>query len=307
MAANQGLELVLTRTLDAPRELVWQALTQPEHFTKWWGPRPYTAPVIEMDVRAGGSFLWSMQSPEGERHWNAGKFTAVEPPSRLSCDIYFADDTGKRISPAELGFPADWDGRQTITFHLEETDGRTRLTIRQTGIPEGDLRKMTSAGWSTSLDKLHESLVEGRSMVIGRVFEAPRDLVWEAWTKPEHLEKWWGPNGFTTKTKELDLRVGGVWRHDMVAADGTAFPNRTEYVEIEKPQRLVYRNGDDGNHEMFRTTVTFMEFAGQTHVNMIAVFPSKKDRDRTVSEYNAIEGGKQTLQRLAEYLAQAGA
>lgn len=305
MAASEGLELVLTRTLDAPRDLVWRALTQPEHFSKWWGPKPYTAPLIEMDVRVGGSLLWAMESPEGARHFSGGKFTAVEAPSRLSCDVYFVDKDGKRIAPAEIGLPGDWDGRQTITFQLEELGERTRLTMRQTGIPSGQMREMATAGWSTSLDKLHESLVEGRSIVLGRVFDAPRELVWEAWTKPEHAEKWWGPNGFTTKTKKADFRVGGLWRHDMIAADGTVFPNRTEYIEIVKPERLVYTNGDDANPEMYRATVTFMEFAGQTHVNMITVFGDKAVLDRVVNERGAIEGGKQHLERLAEYLAKA--
>jgi uncharacterized protein YndB with AHSA1/START domain len=303
MAAEKaGLELVLTRTLDAPCELVWRALTQPEYFAKWWGPKPYTAPVIEMDVRVGGSFLWAMQSPEGYRYWNAGKFTAVEPPSILACEIFFSDDTGTRIEPSTLGMPADWDGRQTLTFELEDLGDRTRLTMRHGGIPNAEIRDMAAAGSLTSIDKLHESLVEGRAIVLDRILYAPRALVWEAWTNPEHAAKWWGPDGFTTKTKEMDFRVGGVWRHDMIAADGTVFPNRTEYIEIVEPERLVYLHGDDENHEMFRATVTFMEFAGQTHVNMISVFADKAILDKVVNEHNAIEGGKQHLKRLADYL-----
>jgi uncharacterized protein YndB with AHSA1/START domain len=296
-------ELVMTRVFEAPRELVWKAWTDPEHFGKWWGPKPYTSPINKIDLRVGGTFLWSMRSPEGETHFNAGVFTELEPPARLACDIYFSDEHGNKIKFEHPGFPTDWNGEQKIYLTLEDLGGRTRLMVRQTGIPEGDIRKMAAAGWSTSLDKLHESLVDGRCIVQGRVFDAPRELVWEAWTNPEHAGKWWGPDGFVTKTKEHDLRVGGLWRHDMIAADGTVFPNRTEFLEIVEPERLVYLTGDDENYEWFRATVTFMEFAGQTHVNMISVFPDIAILDKVVKEHGAIEGGKQHLKRLAEYLA----
>jgi uncharacterized protein YndB with AHSA1/START domain len=248
-----------------------------------------------------------MESPEGVRHFSGGKFTSVQEPGLLACVVYFVDENGERIEPATIGFPPDWDGNQTITFTLDDLGARTRLTMRQTGIPSGEIRHMATAGWLTSIDKLHESLVEGRAMVLCRVFDAPRELVWAAWTKPEHLDNWWGPNGFTTKTKEHELRVGGVWRHDMVAADGTVFPDRTEYLEIVEPDRLVYLLGDDNNHEMARTTVSFMEFAGQTHVNMIVVFKDAAACERIVTESNAAEGGKQTLARLADYLVKATA
>lgn len=296
-------ELILTRVFEAPREMVWKAWTDPEQFSKWWGPKPFTSPTNKMDVRVGGKFLWSMCSPAGDTHFSAGVFLEVDPPSRLVCDVYFADKHGAKIKPEFPGFPPDWSGEQKIYVTLEDLGERTRLTVRQTGIPAGEFRKMAAAGWSTSIDKLHESLVEGRSIVVARAFEAPRDLVWLAWTTPEHAEKWWGPDGFTTRTKEHTLRVGGLWRYDMIAADGTVFPNRTEYLEIVQPERLVYLNGDEENHEWFRATISFMEFAGQTHVNMISVFPDKALLEKVVMEHGAIEGGKQHLARLAEFVA----
>lgn len=296
-------ELVISRTFDAPVSMVWDAWTRPEHFTKWWGPKPYTAPTVKMDVRIGGTFLWSMLSPEGREHFNAGTFREVTPRRRLVCDIFFSDAKGNHMSPAEHGLPGDWDGRQTIDVTFEELGERTRITIRQSGFPPGEIQGMARAGWSTSLDKLHESLVEGRAIVLGRVFDAPRKLVWEAWTMPEHTAKWWGPKGFSTKTIEMDFREGGVWRHTMVGPDGTEYPNYTEFLEIVEPERLVYRNGTGPTDpEWFRATVTFMEFAGQTHVNMISVFPNKEARDEVAEKYGAIEGGIQHLANLAEYL-----
>ena len=143
-------------------------------------------------------------------------------------------------------------------------------------------------------------------IVISRVFDAPRELVWEAWTDPNHVVQWWGPNGFTTTIHEMDVRPGGVWRHTMHGPDGTDYPNKSVFVEVVKPERIVYthgggRKGSEG--VSFKSTWTFEEQGGQTKLTIRMVFPTAEDRDRIVREYGAIEGGKQTLARLGEYLA----
>ena len=79
-----------------------------------------------------------------------------------------------------------------------------------------------------------------REIVLTRVVDAPRELVFEAWTKPEHAMKWFGPKGFTCTLHEMDVRVGGRWRFDMFAPDGKLYPNRIEYLEIVPNERLVY-------------------------------------------------------------------
>jgi uncharacterized protein YndB with AHSA1/START domain len=145
-----------------------------------------------------------------------------------------------------------------------------------------------------------------REILIERIINAPRELVWEAWTDPKHLEKWWGPNGFTTTTKEFDFRVGGVWRHVMHGPDGTNYPNESEYLEITRPERLRYLHGggeEEGvNDAQFEATITFDEVDGKTKVTMHSVFPTTKLRDYVVEHYGAIEGGKQHLANLDEYV-----
>lgn len=145
-----------------------------------------------------------------------------------------------------------------------------------------------------------------REIVITRTFDAPRELIWELWTSPEHVVRWWGPNGFTTSIEEMDVRPGGVWKHVMHGPDGTDYPNKSVFREVVKPERIVYshgggRPGDRG--VTFVATWTFEALgAKQTRVTLRSVFPSTADRDRVVREYGAIEGGRQTLARLAEYL-----
>lgn len=143
-----------------------------------------------------------------------------------------------------------------------------------------------------------------REIVISRVIDAPRDLVWKAWTDAKHLGQWWGPNGFTTTTSKMDFKPGGVWRFVMHGPDGRDYQNRITYLEIVAPERLVQKldGGEDADPATFHTTVTFAEQNGKTTVTMTAVFPSATERDRVVKEVGAIEGGQQTLGRLAKYV-----
>src|SRR5579884_4127269 len=81
-------------------------------------------------------------------------------------------------------------------------------------------------------------------IIVGmREFDAPRALVFSAWTDPKHLAQWWGPNGFTTTTSSFDMRPGGVWRFVMHGPDGRDYQNRITFEEIVPPERLVYRHG----------------------------------------------------------------
>ena len=143
--------------------------------------------------------------------------------------------------------------------------------------------------------------------IIGvREFDAPRDLVFEAWTDPKHLAQWWGPDGFTTTTSSFEMWAGGIWRFVMHGPDGRDYQNRITYDEIVKPERIVYHHGggDDVEPVQFRTTVTFEDIGGgRTRLTMRGVFPSAAERDRVIKEYGADKGLMQTLARLGEHLA----
>jgi uncharacterized protein YndB with AHSA1/START domain len=142
-----------------------------------------------------------------------------------------------------------------------------------------------------------------REIVIVRTVNAPRELVWRAWTEPTHIAAWWGPNGFRTTIHEMDFRVGGVWRFMMHGPDGTDYPNRVVYREIVKPERLVYDHSDDKPNPSiaFKATITFEDVGGQTKVTLHSVFPTAAARDAVAGF--AVEGGKQTLARLDEHVA----
>lgn len=147
-----------------------------------------------------------------------------------------------------------------------------------------------------------------REIVISRVFDAPRELVWNAMTDPQQVVQWWGPRGFTTTTEIMDVRPGGVWKHTMHGPDGKNYPNKSIFREVVRPERIVYSHGggreDGGGGATFVATWTFETVeARKTRLTLRMVFPSKEGRDFVVREYGAIEGGKQTLERLGEHVA----
>jgi uncharacterized protein YndB with AHSA1/START domain len=144
-----------------------------------------------------------------------------------------------------------------------------------------------------------------REIVITRVFDAPRDLVWEAWTDPQQVVKWWGPKGFTTTIEKMDVRPGGVWSHTMHGPDGADYPNRSVFLEVVERERIVYSHGGGRKGDpaaQFEATWTFEAQEAKTKVTLRMVFPSAAARELVVKTYNAIEGGNQTLGRLAEEL-----
>jgi uncharacterized protein YndB with AHSA1/START domain len=145
---------------------------------------------------------------------------------------------------------------------------------------------------------------EPNAITTMREFDAPRELVWRAWSDPKHLAHWWGPNGFTITTSAFDMREGGIWQFVMHGPDGRDYENRITFDVIEKPARLVYRHGDDAEPAQFRTTVTFEDLgSNRTRLTLHAVFPSAAERDRVIKEYSAVKGAEQTLARLADYVA----
>jgi uncharacterized protein YndB with AHSA1/START domain len=153
-----------------------------------------------------------------------------------------------------------------------------------------------------------ESSTADREMVITRLLDAPRELVFDVWTDPNHIDQWWGPRGFRNTTSEMSARPGGMWRYVMHGPDGTDYDNRIVYREIVRPERLVYDHGSDVDNDpdMFHVTVTFEEQGGKTKLTMRAVWKSAA-AFAEVQKFGVVEGGNQTMDRLAEYLAQAQA
>jgi uncharacterized protein YndB with AHSA1/START domain len=143
---------------------------------------------------------------------------------------------------------------------------------------------------------------EENILIHTRLLDAPRDLVWEVWTNPEHIKEWWGPNGFSLTTKSMHVEPGKIWDFIMHGM-GRDWDNKIEYTEVKKPLLLSYKHSGTRSEDYnFTVTVSFEEVEGKTLLTMKSVFKSKEIIDELNRKVNAIEGGKQTLSRLEDYL-----
>jgi uncharacterized protein YndB with AHSA1/START domain len=300
-AVRNDLNLAVTRVFDAPVALVWEVFTRPEHLVHWWMPENFLPPVVlSMDVRPGGKWRYRMPLPDGKSCMAYGVYKEVVPRERLSWDDYCDDFDGKYFHKA------------FVTVSFEDLGGKTRVTVRGRLDPPADrdpkwtvdfMEKGWSGGWKDNLEKvagyLPRSALADRAIVVSREYDAPRELVWETFTDAEHVKNWWGPNGFTTTTFEHDLRPGGAWRFVMHGPDGTDYPNFITYLAIRKPEELVYAHGTSAEGVEFHTTVTFESLGPRrTKLTLRAVFVTTAAHRAAVQTHGAIEGGKQTLERL---------
>ena len=149
-----------------------------------------------------------------------------------------------------------------------------------------------------------EPATDDREIVISRVINAPRELVFEAFTEVRHLSQWWGPDGFTTTTREFEFRVGGAWDFVMHGPDGTDYQEWISWTEITPPERIAMLHGESsGDPNAFESVLTFAVEGAATRIEMRTVFRTKAQRDEAVEKYHAIEGGTQTLSNLAAYVS----
>ena len=251
-------QITITRIFDAPRDMVFKAWTEAERIAEWWGPEDFSAPKVESDPRPGGTLSIVMRGPDGLEYPMTGIYKEVEPPERLVLETAALGPDGERLLEAV----------QTVTF--AERDGKTELTVQADAValvaPAVAMLGGMLAGWNQSLQCLDDVLTgaAGRQIVVSRMFEAPREQVFAAWTERPHLEKWWAPEGLTMTTDEIDIRPGGMWRWTLSGPDGSGgYPNVIVFDEITAPEPLVYTYGppeDPG--QQVRTVVTFDDLMG---------------------------------------------
>jgi uncharacterized protein YndB with AHSA1/START domain len=149
-------------------------------------------------------------------------------------------------------------------------------------------------------------MASDHEIITTRLLNAPRELVFEVFTSPKHVDNWWGPTGFTNTTKKMDVRPGGEWVYIMHGPDGRNYDNRIRYIEIIKPEKIVYLHdsGKDNDPSEFQSIITFEAVGSkQTNITLKSVFKTKEARDFVVREFGAIEGAKQHLAKLEAYLS----
>ena len=151
------------------------------------------------------------------------------------------------------------------------------------------------------MEKYNSFKQEENILIHTRILDAPRDLVWEVWTTPAHLKEWWGPNGFSVTTKSMNVAPGKIW-DSVMHGMGRDFDNKVEYIEVIKPSMMSYKHFGESEDYDFMVSVLFEEVEGKTLLTLKSIFKSKAIIEELNRKVNAIEGGKQTLNRLENYL-----
>lgn len=144
----------------------------------------------------------------------------------------------------------------------------------------------------------HNEDTSDREIRISRLLNAPRELVWEVWTNPEHIKNWWGPNGFTNTIETMDVTPGGIWKFVMHGPDGNNYSNKSIYKEVIKPERIVF----DHIAPNFTSTIEFKQEGYQTMLTWHMLFESRELFEQVVKTFKADEGLKQNVEKLVAYL-----
>lgn len=224
--------MVITRTLNAPRPLVWKVLTDPKHVPLFWGPNGFSTTIHEMDVRPGGTWRYTMHG-WGQDFENWIRYRTVEAPALLEYE-HGGDDPDHCLFDASI--------------RLEEVGAdKTKVTLTMvcpTVEALEEKRKMgAEAGGHQTLERLEKQvLVADRDLGITRILDVPRALVWKAWTNPEHLKQWWCPRPWQTVEVRMDLQPGGEFYTRMEGPDGGVSDNPGSILHIEEGKRLVFTN-----------------------------------------------------------------
>ncbi|MCC6546632.1 SRPBCC domain-containing protein [Candidatus Sumerlaeota bacterium] len=291
---NYDLEII--REFDAPRAIVWKMWTEPSHLRQWWGPANVTIGKCVVEPHAGGRLGLEMRMRDGKSFPVEAVFVEVIPQEKLVVRNAIPDGKG--------GVLCEFEG--TITF--VERAGKTTMTFQSKvlrfapeAVPMLNGRKQ---GWAQSMARLgsfidaEANTPNERVIHSSRVLNFPRELVWKAWTQPGHLAKWWGPHGFTNTVLEHEFKLGGVWQLIMHGPDGTDYPNKWIYNEIDEPTRIVLTHE---NGHRFQVTATFADLDGRrTKLTFRMLFDSAEECDR-VKPF-AVPGNEGNLDRLSSHL-----
>lgn len=280
-----------TRVLDAPRDLVWLMFERPEHLAKWWGPKGFTNTIHEISFRPGGEWKFTMHGPDGRDYRNHNRFLEIVKPERIVME--------------HVSTP-----RFEATITLEDLGGRTRVVwvgvFESAGLRDQTVKTFNALeGLKQNLERLDE-YVGKADLVIDRVFDAPRDLVFRAWTDPKQLAKWWGPAGFTNPVCEVNARPQGAIRIDMRAPDGMTFPMKGTFHEVVAPERLVFTTigaEDPQGRPLLETfnVVTFSDERGKTRMRL-DVRVTKLDPSMAAARAGMSAGWSQSIDKLDELL-----
>lgn len=232
-AKNKSNEIKITRVYDAPVKAVWEAWTDPKQAAQWWGPRGFTLTTHSKDLRVGGSWVYTMHGPDGVDYPNKAHYFEVEKYARLVYDHGANDERPALFRVTVLFSESNGRTKMEMTMRLPtpEAAEETRKFVKKAG---GD------ATWDRLAEYLAKEITSKEQFVINRTFDVPLETMFEMWTDPKHVAQWVPPTGFKMNFIKCDIKPGGRTFYSMWNDSGMKMYGRAEYLEIVRPNRVVY-------------------------------------------------------------------
>ena len=237
LSVPSDTEILMVRSFRAPRALVFEAMTNAEHIRQWQSPYRYRFTECSFDARIGGKWSMTQEGGAGERYKFRGEILELNPPERFVGTFEY------------LGTQSS---KQTNTVTLDEVDGITRVTILSSFDSKSERDGMLEGGmeWGAgqSYDRLETMLLIGYPdsrnprFSLSRLFKAPQELVWKAWTEADRLSHWWGPKGCQIRVAHLDVQSGGTFHYAMDAGERGTMWGRFIYRDVNPTSELTFVN-----------------------------------------------------------------
>jgi uncharacterized protein YndB with AHSA1/START domain len=291
-ALPPGKELTITRVLNAPIELVWKVWTDPDHIKNWWGPNGFTNTILEMDIKPGGNWEFIMHGPDGKDYKNKSIFGEIIKYKRIVYQHMTAPkfQTTVDFTPQGKKTLLEW---RMVFDTADERDKTVKTFNADVGLKQNIFK----------LEGYLRSVSSEREMTLTRVINAPREVVFSAWTDPAQIEKWWGPKDFTNPVCKVDARPGGEFLIHMQSPDKTIYPMDGEFHEIVEPGKLVFTTAalDKHGKRLFEilNTVIFSDANGKTKITLHAAVSNITEEGKQYLD-GMKEGWDQSIDRLNE-------
>jgi uncharacterized protein YndB with AHSA1/START domain len=307
-------QIITTRLIAAPRDLVWKALTTPEHLKHFWGPDGFSNSFRSFDLRVGGEARFTMHGPDGKAWPNRFVFLTIEPPRLLRWDH-------------DNGGEGEFDHKFTGEIELTEEGGKTRVELRliEASMEARDaVAGFALEGGKQNLDRLAAFVApmaaEKNRFLIERVFPVTQERLFRACSDVEEMRQWFTPAGMTVIKAEQDLRPGGIYHYGLASGQGNEMWGKVTYKEITPHSRLVYRQsfsdpqGGLTRHPMAPSwpleMLTVMEFLPegdtQTRLRISWIYAGVEDAEGETfrAAHDGMKGGwTGTLDNLQAHLA----
>lgn len=270
------------RCVNAPIATVWELWSDPNHLAKWWGPRGFRNTIHKHEFKSGGEWEFIMHGPDGKDYPNTWIYTEIVPMTRIVMD--------HSVAP-----------KFTATIQFEAVGDRTwiyfDMTFENPDVAEA-IKDYAILGNEQNLERLEAALSEktgvilAKSFVLSRTFNAPVEILWEMWTNPEHMGKWWGPKDAAVGYSKMNFKRGGFYHYALMGSDGNKMWGKMFFKDIVPNKRLMFINafsneeGSITRHPMapgwpleLLSTISFDEKENQTTVTIewcpVNAFPSE--------------------------------